>query len=186
MIQKILSFLRALFTRASKKSKHISYKEDFAKLKAMIENDPTSSRYENIWAANDPMLPDRVRLHNEARRNRINSYRAPGEANPKGIVWNDMFEGASRPFTVGDLVEWRSQSNGHWKDKWGRVVGIVPAGVNRDEVIKTLPGRGNYAYDKLGNGDARKQESYLVEASFGNKTFLYHPIAKHLRHTYTY
>jgi uncharacterized protein YgiB involved in biofilm formation len=75
---------------------------------------------------------------------------------------------------LGDIVEWTSQSGGHYgKKKRGAVVQIIKPG-NIPDVAAVC---GNLRTLGTGFGMARKHESYLIKV--GNVA--YWPRVKHLR-----
>jgi hypothetical protein len=59
-----------------------------------------------------------------------------------------------KSFAVGDRVTWKSQASGHWKQKTGTVVEVVPA--------FKIPRDKNF-------GSNRRHESYIVEVTFEPK-----------------
>jgi hypothetical protein len=65
-----------------------------------------------------------------------------------------MKEDAKRP-RVGEKVSWKSQANGHWTAKTGKVIEVVDAMA----VPKKFKGKKNGELPK------RKHESYVVEAN---------------------
>jgi hypothetical protein len=66
--------------------------------------------------------------------------------------------GAMGHFELGDKVTWTSQSQGYWKTKTGRVVGVIPAGFR--------PHRANWRkyFNHNKPGGPRDHESYIVYA----------------------
>ena len=75
-------------------------------------------------------------------------------------------------FSVGDIVEWRSQSRAYWTTKRGTVVAVVFAGDNPMRHVSELGLRTN----TVEYGWPRNEDSYLVQV--GN--IAYWPRTKHL------
>ena len=62
---------------------------------------------------------------------------------------------------LGEMVRWRSQSAGVWKEKVGPVVAIIDGGMPVNEALERAGIRG-----RIGNpGLSRRGESYVVRAS---------------------
>lgn len=83
-------------------------------------------------------------------------------------------------FKVGDAVTWVSSSAGSTTRKTGRVVAVLPAGMNPTRAIE--PFRRSHTI-KWGGGTARDHVSYLVEvpgASARAKPSLYWPVVNYL------
>ena len=79
------------------------------------------------------------------------------------------------PLAVGDTVAWESQSRGTIAVKSGTVIALVPPGVEKWDVIKTVLSP-EYAIDRVGGGGVRDHWSYLVEVDgIGSQKRIYHP-----------
>ena len=78
---------------------------------------------------------------------------------------------------LGDLVEWTSQSSGFTKTKCGKIVGIVPAGIDpKDHVPQDAGG----VFFQLKNpGSPRNHDSYLIRV--GKQRNLYWPLVNKLK-----
>lgn len=71
---------------------------------------------------------------------------------------------------IGDVVEWESQSGGHYgKSKSGTIVQVIAPG--------TAPNPGSMRVLGAGFGMTRKHESYLVKV----KNIAYWPRVKYLK-----
>jgi hypothetical protein len=74
-------------------------------------------------------------------------------------------------FFLGQEVAWKSQSQGYWKEKRGKIVAVVPPGMSPEE--------GMPAGCRLNNpGGRRHHESYLVQ--IGARSILYWPLVSAL------
>jgi len=62
--------------------------------------------------------------------------------------------------TVGDIVKWKSQSAGVWKEKTGTVVAVVLAGVPPNRALEAFGIKGRIRFP----GNARDHDSYVVRA----------------------
>lgn len=85
-------------------------------------------------------------------------------------------------YTVGDRVQWTSQSGGHTATKTGEVLAVVPAGMD----LPTWEFVEGYSFTTLGYYTTRDHESYLVavpgKAQPGTpKPKLYWPRVSHLQ-----
>lgn len=79
------------------------------------------------------------------------------------------------PLAVGDTVEWESQSRGTIAVKSGTIIALIPPGVEKWDVIKTVLSP-EYAIDRVGGGGVRDHWSYLVEVDgVGSQKRIYHP-----------
>lgn len=85
---------------------------------------------------------------------------------------NALFEA---PLAVGDTVEWESQARGTIAVKSGTIIALIPPGVEKWDVIKTVLSP-EYAIDRVGGGGVRDHWSYLVEVDgIGSQKRIYHP-----------
>jgi len=75
----------------------------------------------------------------------------------------------------GDLVKWTSQSGGFTKSKRGRIIAVVPAGMEPERFIP----EGHKYRSSYGFGISRNHESYLVAVD-GEGRGLYWPRVRHL------
>ena len=67
-------------------------------------------------------------------------------------------------FKIGDMVTWRSQSQGSWKQKSGEIVAVVPARNQLRRIVEKMAHKERYnlsAIDLLG---IRDHESYIIAA----------------------
>ena len=76
-------------------------------------------------------------------------------------------------YKIGDMVTWTSQSHSYYTTKVGKVVAIIPAGINPEHWFFHLKS----SRSRWGRGGARDHKSYVVDVD-GVK---YHPIVKHLQ-----
>jgi len=78
---------------------------------------------------------------------------------------------------VGDVVSWISQSQGFKTRKMGKIVAVVPAGVDPHTCIPA----GYHCNSSAGYGMHRREESYLVEVE-GKGKALYWPRISAIAH----
>lgn len=84
-------------------------------------------------------------------------------------------------FKIGDKVKWTSKSSGTLKEKCGVILKIINSGEAaypyiKEYVYSSKKGK-RYSASRLGGGDARNHESYLI----GVGNYLYWPRVFYLK-----